>query len=301
MVEQCRQALRRVKAIPPADGLGCIRRERPREDRQLREQLPGGFRQQVIAPLERRGQRLLTVGQAGKAAGALHALIEPLQHLLRREQPHPPGRELQRQGKTIQPTAQLSRRRRVPVRQSEPGTHIAHAVDKQAHRGCLRQSSRIGAGRRYGQRVHPPLLLAADPQHHPAGDQHVQPGRPLQQVSHHRRGIEHLLKVVEHDQHAAAAQAPPESVQRPLPALPGEAERRGNGLRHQPGVGDRRQINERDAVRPVRPAGVQHGQRQPRLAHPAGTGQHHQPAFLRAQQADDLANVAVPAHQRGDR
>jgi hypothetical protein len=78
VVEQGPEALGRVEAIPPADGLGGLLRERGREDRQQGEQLPGRFRQQVVAPLQCRGHRLLAAGQVGKDPGALHVLVEPL-------------------------------------------------------------------------------------------------------------------------------------------------------------------------------------------------------------------------------
>ncbi len=129
----------------------------------------------------------------------------------------------------------------------------------------------------------------------------MQSRRPLQQVGYYRRGIEDLLEVIEHDQHVTAGQAPAEGVDRLLPALPDEAERRGDDLRHQPGIGDRRQVDERDAVCPVRPAALGHGQRQPRLADPPGTSEDDQAAVLPLQQPVDLTDITVPAHQCGDR
>jgi hypothetical protein len=86
-----------------------------------------------------------------------------------------------------------------------------------------------------------------------------------------------------------------------LPALPGEAKRRGDGLRHRLRVTDRGQVDERDAVGPVLPAAFHDGLGQPRLADPARAGQHDQAMVLLGQQPHDLAHVTVPAHQRGGR
>jgi hypothetical protein len=51
----------------------------------------------------------------------------------------------------------------------------------------------------------------------------------------------------------------------------------------------------------VSPAALGDGQREARLAHPAGAGEHDQAAVQGFQQLDDLIDVAVPAHERGNR
>lgn len=72
--------------------------------------------------------------------------------------------------------------RRVAVGQLESGAHIAHPVGEQPHCWGVGERSGAGAGGRQAERAHPPLALTADPQHHPAGDQQMQPRRALQQA-----------------------------------------------------------------------------------------------------------------------
>jgi hypothetical protein len=129
----------------------------------------------------------------------------------------------------------------------------------------------------------------------------VQPRRALGQVGDDRGGLEHLLEVIQDDQHVPAGQPAGQGVQRTFLALHDQAERRGDSVRHPPGVGDRRQVDEGGAVRPMRPAALHYGQGQPGLPDPARAGQDDDAAVSRGQEPDDVLDVAVPADELGHR
>ena len=237
-------------------------------------------------------------GQVGQGARAFQLLRQPGQYLAWGQQPHRGGREFQRQRQAVEPAAELGHRLSVLAGQGEPGLDITDPVDKQPHRWVLRQCLEGDPGRRNAQRVHPPFLLTADPQYHPAGHQHPQARRRLEQVRDHGRGVQHLLEVIQNDQHVPVGQTPFQGVQRPLLALSHQAERRGDRVGHERRITDRGQVDERRAVGPLPPGAPGHRQRQPRLTRPARPGQHHQPAPRRGQHLGYLLHVAVPVHQR---
>jgi hypothetical protein len=75
----------------------------------------------------------------------------------------------------------------------------------------------------------------------------------------------------------------------------------GDGLPHHPGIAHSRQRDEEHTVRERLIQRGRRGQRQPRLADPAGAGQRHQPDLRPAQRGADLLQVVVPADQRRQR
>ncbi len=103
-----------------ADRLGRLQVEAADEDAQPREQPPLGWSQQVIAPGQRRPQRLLA-GRQIAPTGRQHrqSLREPGQQLGRGEQIDAGGRQLDRQRQAVQPGADTGDRRDVVGRQRE--------------------------------------------------------------------------------------------------------------------------------------------------------------------------------------
>src|SRR5262249_10931637 len=102
--------------------LGCflvLRDERERLDRAATfegadapEQSLLGRSQQLIAPLNRRAKRALSGRQLTPApAEERQPALQPLQDLVRREQPGPGGSELDRRGQAIQAPADGGNRR----------------------------------------------------------------------------------------------------------------------------------------------------------------------------------------------
>jgi hypothetical protein len=97
------QVLHRVAALLAGDLRGGG--ERGGEDRQPGEHPLRGRGQQVIAPLDGAGQRLLPAGQVGQGARALQRPGQPGQDLLRGQQPDRGGGEFQGQRQAVQPAA----------------------------------------------------------------------------------------------------------------------------------------------------------------------------------------------------
>jgi len=107
----------------------------------------------------------------------------------------------------------------------KPGWTIPGPIHEQPHRRGLGEHRQGASGRGNAKRIHPPFLFSAQPQHYPAGHQHPQPRRPLEQICHRGRGAQHVLEVIEHEQHVPPGQAALQGVRWPLPAVAHQAER----------------------------------------------------------------------------
>ena len=114
---------------------GLDRRDlRIREHRQQLEQALLAGLEELVAPVHRRPQRLLALGEvAGTAAQQAEPVVEPVAQHLRREQREAGGRELDRQRQAIEPAADLRDGGGVVVRQLEVRVDDAGAVDEQLH------------------------------------------------------------------------------------------------------------------------------------------------------------------------
>ena len=136
------------------------------------------------------------------------------------------------------------------ARQAKSGI-TARARSTNSATAGLRSNAPVGGqplqvGQR--QRRHGIQALAPHVQRCPAGHQHLQPGTRLQQLHHQRRGVQHLLEVIEHQQ-------PPlrlEHRREPLEQWPtgelADLQRLRDRRQHQRRVADRR---ERDKGRTV--------------------------------------------------
>src|SRR5262245_40935909 len=102
----------------------------------------------------------------------------------------------------------LCDRRSVLVGDDEIRLDVQRSLDKEFDRGVLgkgrggRQVPQVG----HRQGRYDELLLAAEVEWRPAGDQHLQPGRRGQQVSDEGRRVQDLLEVVEQQQELFLAQ-----------------------------------------------------------------------------------------------
>ena len=90
-------------------------------------------------------------------------------------------------------------------------------------------------------------------------------------------------------------------VQRRARALDGRAQRGRDAGEHQLGLGDRSERHERRALRVAIVQVRAHGDRQPRLADAAGTGEGDQPHLRRLEQLRDLVDVAARARSATSR
>ena len=148
-----------------------------------------------------------------------------------------------------------------------------------------------------GERRDRVLLLAGDGEPLPAGDDRRARRRAGQQVADRRRGVDHLLDVVEHEQQRPLAQVGREvlDARRARPRSPGPRAR----------VGDRRERHPPQPVHVAVGAAQPRARAQPRLARPARSRQRDQAvaprdrAARRAPARGRSAASPVPADGRG--
>ncbi len=241
---------------------------------------------QIPGPVDHRAQGLLPGQQGAAAAGQQpETVVEPVGQLPRGEHPQAGRGEFDGERQAVQPPADLGAGRRVVV-DAETGAGGGPAVGEQA------QCDRVGQWSdgpqhlaRYGER------LAARGQHRHSGAFGEQP------LGEGRCGPDHMLAVVEHQQHPTACAVlgePGERVQGGRvgggpQALRGGAADDGlpgtecgeHRLRHGLRIVHRRELGEPDAVRPGVGGDGRGGfralLRQPGLPRAAGTQQGHQP------------------------
>src|SRR6185369_16193238 len=140
---------------------------------------------QVIAPGDRRAQRLLPFGQVPRAAGQQRqAVLQPREQARRREHRQAGGRELERQRQPVQAAAYLGYGGCVGFGQLEAGLGVVSAGDEEGDRrhGSERVQIDASAPLRQRERGDSDYFLAADAQRPTAGRQHLEPGRQLQDL-----------------------------------------------------------------------------------------------------------------------
>jgi hypothetical protein len=83
--------------------LGCVEIEAPREDRQPREQHLLLFAEECIAPFDGRAKRPLSFGQIARASGEqVEVMLEPVEHLPRRQHLNAHSGELERKWEPVE-------------------------------------------------------------------------------------------------------------------------------------------------------------------------------------------------------
>ncbi len=161
VVDQRREAGQ--ETLVTADGLGGGERAAAGEDGEAREECLLVRAEQVVAPVDRRAERLLARGHVPWAAGEeVEALLEPGEQRLRREQLGARGRELDRERESVEADADLGDRGRVRVGDGEVGLDGPGAFDEERDRLVLRERRDRRQVRRVGQveRRHLVLVLA---------------------------------------------------------------------------------------------------------------------------------------------
>ena len=141
--------------LAAADGLGGVERAAAGEDGEAREERLLVRAEQVVAPVDRRAERLLAGGQVARAAGEeVEALLEPREQRLRREQLRARGRELDRERQPVEADADLGDRGRVRVREGEvgsrPGPVRRRARPRRTARATRSSGRCAGSGRPSG-------------------------------------------------------------------------------------------------------------------------------------------------------
>ncbi len=109
-----------------------VRVGKDRED--LEQALLPGI-EELVAPFDRRPQRLLPLGQvAGRAPEQLEPASEPITQRFRREQPQAGRSELDRERQAVEPTADVADRGRVVVVELKVGTDCPGSIDEELDR-----------------------------------------------------------------------------------------------------------------------------------------------------------------------
>ena len=151
-----------------------------------------------------------------------------------------------------------------------------------------------------GQRRQPVPGLTGHPQRLPAGGQHPHIITSRQQPRTQRRGrADHVLAVVQQQQHLLAGQRPRQRLGRRQSRLLAHPQRRGHHRRHLSGVRHRCQLHQPCPIGELACHLPGHLHGQPGLARSARPGQRHQPVIRK--QARDLAQRLGPADEAGQR
>ena len=253
-----------------------------------------------MAPLERRGQRLLP-RRCGMAPGAQETepVVEPLRDRRRTERSDPPGRELERERQPVEAKADARDVVRVLVVEREARRRGGCALDEERHGLVLAELVAVRALLRVGnvQRRNAKDDLARHAQRLAARRDDRQPRRGAQQrVDERRRRGQHVLAVVEDEEQRARREEVDHRVDEVLRRQRAHVERGGDGLRDQPRVGERGELDERGA-RLVRRLGASGElEREPRLPGAArpGKSEEARPPEQRLQ----LGQLLLPTDER---
>ena len=168
--------------------------------------------------------------------------------------------------------------------------------DRCAFHQSGRRGKRVGIRERQGRDRE--LLLAVDMQHEPAGHENLERGTGVEQLPHEGGRIGHLLEIVhEQERRSQAAKVVGDPLTSGTVAAFTHAERERNGRRHEPRVGDRRKVHERDAALELggEIGGDLNGEA--RFPCPAWSGQRQQPNSGIEQQALDGGQLGGPSNQ----
>ena len=243
-----------------------VAREAAAECAQLREQASLGRCKEIVAPPDRRPQRLLALGQVAGTPGREPEPVVEGRHQLRGSQLGGPRRnELDRERQPIQPPADLCHER--SRRQLSAGR--ASPAEEQLFRVS-------GGQRRYLE-----LVLPVQVEPSATRREHTQTRRAFQQLAHNRRGIQQLLEVVEEQQELAVPQLVVQALLRQPERL---CDRGADECR----IDERRQPDEPDAVGEGIGELMCRAKGNACLAGTTGAGQRHEPSVASQQGRDEV-------------
>ncbi len=177
---------------------------------------------------------------------------------------------------------------------------IARALSSKSRIAAKSTMSSAAAGRRRKlERGHLELLLALQVQRYPARRQDVQPGAGGEQPRDVERGLGDVLEVVEHEQRVLRDEVRREALdERPRGTLL-HAELGRDRADDETRLGERRQLDEDDAVLEVVRGVPRRPQGEPRLAGAAGPGQRHETSLRITQERGQTLELLLPSDERG--
>jgi hypothetical protein len=285
------------------DGLDGLQGAAAAEHREPAQQHALRRREQRVAPVERRAQRLL-VRQRGLVAFGEepHAVVQPRGDVVDRERAHARGGELDRERDALEPPADLAYGPGIPGRDAESRFHRRGALDEEAHRFAGRdlvervRAERIGNG----ERRHRKLRFAGDPQRLAARGENGQAGRRLQQLPRERRaGLHEMLAVVEDQEHAPALQVLHQRLDYGAPGFLLHPEHKRDHLRDARCLREGRELHQPHAVGVEREHVPGDFEREPRLSGAADAGERDKARS--AQHRRDAADLALAPDEAAER
>ena len=207
-----RLATARSASSPLAEGLLTTRKDRrgrldrkpPRQRAETTKHALFVRAKQLIAPGDRRIDRLLAFGEIPRADSREQDIVrESAKQILGGQHFDPRGRKLERERQGIEPSTNRRHGGAVRGREAKVRLHVPHTLHEESHGGRARQ---IGMRHRiHLQRKRPDgvLPLSSHTERGAAGDQHSELGDRREEIRDQRRRVQHLLEIVEHQQRGA--------------------------------------------------------------------------------------------------
>ena len=224
-------------------------------------------------------------------------LAETIEQIGRSEHVEARRRQLDCQGQTVEPKADLGDDRGIVAGDGEPRPHRLGPFDEQLDGLSLRNRPRrvVGIGERkwgYGKYV-----LGPDPEGLPAGHDDLQLWCVLEEFAETGRSHGHLLEVVQHEQHLKVSEAGLEYLERVAPSRHGEIEGTHDRFEGGTGIALRGEIHEKDTT--PKPVELLGGRLQTETGLPgtAGTGDRQQPDTGGLQHDLDRGELAGPSQE----
>ena len=269
------------------DRNGRVERRARREDGEATQESSFLLGEELVAPVKRCSERLLSCGQVVRTARQeLQALLEPLEHRVHGQGPDSSRGELDRERQPVDAPADLAHQPFVFRRDAEAGLERARAL-------CEQLDRRVFVER--GDRKH---LLAREVEDGAARYEQGQTRRAGEQLDEHRRCGSKVLGVVEHEQELATRERARERGQPRLTRRLGDRElvrdRRADELR----VAERSEAYERCAVRVRRGRFARSGEREARLPAATRPSEDEQADVTAAQDPGQSLELALAADQR---
>ncbi len=190
-----------------AYALGGFQRAAADEDAEACKRLALVRPQQVVAPVDRGGERLLACRRVARAGRQqVRLAFEPLENLSRREQLRSRRGELDRERQPVEPPADAGDLRGAGRVELEARIDRLRPHREEPHRVGLdeRLERKVGVGS--VERRHRVLALGCQPQRGAARGEDPEARGRGEEVADEGRGGEDLLEVVEHEQHPPLAQ-----------------------------------------------------------------------------------------------
>ncbi|MFN8028047.1 MAG: hypothetical protein U0W40_17285 [Acidimicrobiia bacterium] len=254
------------------------------------EQRPLVVVEELVRPLDRVVQRVLTLGGAGRATQQTKPVGEPVAHVFGAHRGHAGGGELDAEGQPVERGADVGDRGRGRrVADPEVGTGGLGPLGEQ------RDRLRVGAALE-PERADAVWRLTRRPERLAAGGQHAAGTAGAQQrLDGGDRARQHVLAVVEHEQHPAAGQRVDERGEEGQVAAWRDTEERGHRGGYRPVVGHARKIDHPHAVGELACDLGPHLEREAGLAHAAHPVEGDERSA--AHQVGDGSDVGLPAHE----